>query len=105
MLQCAVGAGDSSSRAVFCGSVRCSVLQSVAACYRVLATRVRALYFAVVRVAVCCRCCSVLQCVVGVALCFSVLQCVAVCCSVLHYFVNVLQCSSVWKVFARDTLR
>ena len=68
MLQCAVGAGDSSSRAVFCGSVRCSVLQSVAACYRVLATRVRALYFAV-----------------GVAVCRKVLHCVSAFCSVSQF--------------------
>jgi len=60
--------------------VCCNVLQCVAVCYSELkyvavlsGDRPRALYVAV--------CCSVLQCV---AVCCSVLQCVAVCCRVLQ---------------------
>ena len=53
-------------------------------------------------VAVCCSvlqcvavCCSVLQCAACVAVCCSVLQCVAVCCSVLLMDVFVRSCKSL----------
>ena len=59
----------------------------------------------IARLEVCCRCCSVLQCVAVcrsvsqcVTVCCSVLQCVVVCCSVLQCVVvccSVLQCLAV----------
>jgi len=78
-----------------CVAVCCKLLQFVVAeCYSVLlCDAVRMLFLHDLSIAVCC---SVLQCV---AMCCNVLQCVAVCCSVLQCVVavccSVLQCVAV----------
>jgi len=85
-----------------CVAVCCSVLQRVVVCDRLL--RIHQNIYDMY-VAVCCSCCSVLQCVTVccsvlqcVAVCCIVLQCVAVCCIVSHRVAvccSVLQCVAV----------
>ena len=89
--------------AVCCSVVQCVAVRTNTGCSQFSPPFSGMMHFVAVcccvllRVAVCCSCCSVLQCL---AVCCSVLQCVAVSCSVCSVLLRVAVCCSVLQCLA-----